>query len=30
MEPESPAQRAKNFVIRIGHDPKIAQGVVGT
>jgi ferredoxin len=28
MEPDSPAQKAKNFVIQIGHDPKIAQGVV--
>lgn len=27
-EPDSPALKAKNFVIQIGHDPKVAQGVI--
>lgn len=28
MEPDSPELKAKNFVLQIGNDPKVAQGVV--
>jgi hypothetical protein len=28
MEPDSPEAKARDFVIRVGYVPKIAQGVV--